>query len=98
MKYLCCVSNPGFTQPCPTGETWTTCAYRCDELCEYPARASGTCGNLNDCVPGCVPDAPTSCPPGQKRNEAYVCVPEALCPCLKPDGTIAMVSYLTGHY
>ncbi|RUS78725.1 hypothetical protein EGW08_013512, partial [Elysia chlorotica] len=84
------------TASCPPGEEWLSCAYKCDEVCDYMGRSSGGCNGIltseSNCVPGCR--APPEllmvrCKPDEKLIDSNTCVPKGLCTCLKPDGTAA---------
>ncbi|KAL8604894.1 hypothetical protein ACOMHN_028522 [Nucella lapillus] len=81
------------TQSCVAGESWHSCVSTCDELCDYAAQSSGQCDGANPagCLPGCTPLAHRpACQPGEKRLDDSTCVPQQMCPCMKPDGTKAM--------
>ncbi|KAK3611484.1 hypothetical protein CHS0354_039096 [Potamilus streckersoni] len=88
---------PGATPPlatmitavCPPGETWNSCAYNCDEMCDGFAQRTGMCEGDNKCVPTCKPEGVSACSPGLLLKDKRTCVKESMCPCLKQDGTVA---------
>ncbi|KAK7483904.1 hypothetical protein BaRGS_00024788, partial [Batillaria attramentaria] len=88
------------TVACKAGYEWSACAFTCDDLCDYMARSSGACDGsaVDGCVPGCQPVSSNQakCPAGQRRLDADTCVPNAMCTCLKPDGTPAKDTPNTG--
>ncbi|GFN75366.1 LOW QUALITY PROTEIN: mucin-2-like [Plakobranchus ocellatus] len=84
------------TASCPPGEEWLTCAYTCDEVCDYMGRSAGGCNGIltpeANCVPGCRPPPEitrVTCRPEERLIDTNTCVPKGLCTCLKPDGTPA---------
>ena len=79
---------------CPPGKVYDTCSYTCDQACDFLRMSTLKCTEGN-CVPGCRDvTAQVECGPGEKKVDADTCVPTNMCPCLKPDGTVAQVSCL----
>ena len=78
---------------CGPGETYEPCSYMCEEACDSLRQSSPPCdGGANVCVPGCRHNhARAVCSPGEKWVDVNTCVPANMCPCLKPDGTVAKV-------
>ncbi|CAH0701554.1 unnamed protein product [Spodoptera exigua] len=80
--------------PCPAGQEYSSCAYRCDRLCDYFRRVlvqKGRCvGEV--CVEGCVSK---KCPPDSYWRDEKTCVPRKDCTCfadnkiIKPGGVVA---------
>lgn len=81
------------TAVCPPGEIWEPCATKCEYLCEGYAATTGLCkNNDNPCVPMCVnPLSRPVCGSNELLKDKSTCVKKEMCPCLKPDGTIAQV-------
>ncbi|KAL4222951.1 Mucin-5B [Mactra antiquata] len=79
------------TAVCPPGEIWEPCATKCNYLCQGYAAITGLCDNNdNPCVPMCVnPQSRPTCSAGELLKDKSTCVKKEMCPCLKPDGTIA---------
>ncbi|XP_035826998.1 hemocytin isoform X2 [Aplysia californica] len=84
------------TGSCPPGEEWQSCAFNCEEVCDFMGRSSGACQGIltqeDNCIPGCrpPPELPrTQCGLNERLIEPGVCVPKEMCTCLKPDGTVA---------
>ncbi|XP_048245023.1 mucin-5AC-like isoform X2 [Haliotis rufescens] len=79
------------TAVCPPGEMWNACAHTCDQLCN--AVSGDICDGTNpqQCVPGCKDETITvpKCADGERLNYNGQCLKAELCPCKKPDGTIA---------
>ena len=63
-------------------------------MCEGYAARTGMCGGDNPCVPTCLyPTQKQICGPGELLRDKNTCVKIDMCPCLKPDGTVAQVQY-----
>ncbi|XP_052248669.1 mucin-5AC-like isoform X9 [Dreissena polymorpha] len=84
--------SPSITAVCPPGQVWEACAYKCGDFCEGFAQTTGLCSNAdNQCVPMCrIPTQATTCQPGELLRDKYTCVQQQQCPCVKPDGTVAL--------
>ena len=80
---------------CPPGEKWEPCAFKCDKLCEGYAVTTGMCSGDNPCVPMCHnPAIKPVCGPEELLKDKNTCVKRDMCPCVKPDGTVAQVAGL----
>jgi len=79
-----------FAAVCAPGETLESCAYKCGDLCDNMASLLDNCRHNSDCVPMCRSGS-FGCGAGEKLKDKTTCVPESMCPCRKPDGTIAKV-------
>ncbi|CAG5117515.1 unnamed protein product [Candidula unifasciata] len=84
------------TGSCLPGEEWHSCAFTCDEVCDYMGRSSGACKGIptpeDNCVPGCRRSQAVTnitCKDNEKFIDSRTCVPKAMCTCLRPDGTAA---------
>ena len=61
-------------------------------MCEGYAARTGMCGGDNPCVPTCLnPTQKQICGPGELLRDKHTCVKIDMCPCLKPDGSVAQV-------
>ena len=81
-----------FIAVCPPGQRWEPCAFKCDKLCEGFAMTTGMCRGDNPCVPMCItPATKPVCGVGELLKDKNTCVKQDMCPCLKPDGTVAQV-------
>ena len=53
---------------------------------------TGMCSGDNPCVPMCItPATKPVCGAGELLKDKNTCVKQDMCPCLKPDGTVAQV-------
>ncbi|WAR09835.1 CRAM-like protein [Mya arenaria] len=78
------------TAVCPPGEVWESCAHNCSDLCEGYAQSTGLCNSENPCVPMCRnPVTKHKCAPGELLKDKDTCVAKQMCPCIKPDGSVA---------
>ena len=54
--------------------------------------STGLCNSDNPCVPMCRdPATKPVCGAGELLKDKNTCVKKEMCPCIKPDGTIAQV-------
>ncbi|XP_035218784.1 SCO-spondin-like, partial [Stegodyphus dumicola] len=76
---------PTTTQnPCPDGQVFDECAYRCDRLCSsFAYELSGQCAQ-GDCIASCRPVE--DCEPPNMWRDYYSCVPKDECPCVLIEG------------
>ncbi|WAR09825.1 MFGM-like protein [Mya arenaria] len=78
------------TVVCPPGEVWESCAQNCSDLCESYAQSTGLCNSENPCVPMCRnPIVKHKCALGELLKDKNTCVAKQMCPCIKPDGSVA---------
>ncbi|GIY74808.1 EGF-like repeat and discoidin I-like domain-containing protein 3 [Caerostris extrusa] len=67
--------------PCPDGEVYDECAYRCDQMCSsFTHQMTSRCVSFTNCVPACRPIA--GCQPPNVWRDYYTCVPKEECTCI----------------
>ena len=86
-----CIFHVRLAEVCPPGEVYDACAYKCSMMCENVVALYDQCDKKDACIPMCKPEGFT-CPAGEKLRDRANCVPDAMCPCRKQDGTIAKVN------